>query len=141
MLPEDMRCLVFEFDTSTSLAGQITFERWQGNTEVIAGTAIGSGFVPLIIPAPWVFYPKVPDDLIAQIPVGDRHRSNCLVWSLAAGFDGSELPVLETINQAGRTKPDRILDVARGLTYNVVTEWVYGRQSLVAGAIGVLIQE
>ena len=141
MLPEDMEILVYTFDTSVSLAGQITFERWQGASQVIAGIVIDGGYAPLVIPGPWVFFPRVPHNLIRLAPTGDREDSDCLVWSLAYNFDGTPRETLQTIDQPGRTRPDRIIDVASGLTYAVTTQWPHGRQSRIAGAIGKLIQE
>ena len=135
-----MTSLVYMFDTSVSLAGEVLFLRWQGNTTVINGIAVDDGFAPLVLSPQWVFYPRVPEQEIERLPVGDRHKSLCLVWSIGRDALGTSYDKLNTVDQAQRTRPDRIVDAGRGLTYEVRTAWTYGRQSLVAGAIGVAIQ-
>ncbi len=135
-----MRSLVYEFSTAVSLAGVVSFQRWRGNTTVIAGTAIDDGFAPLVLSPQWVFYPRVPEQEIERLPVGDRHKSTCLVWSIVEDVLGNVYDTLNTVDQSTRTRPDRIIDAGRGLTYEVRTAWSYGRQSFVAGAIGVAIQ-
>lgn len=135
-----MTSLVYTFNNAPSLGATVTFLRWSGNAQVIAGTAIDDGFTPLVLSPEWVFYPRVPEQEVERLPVGDRHKSLCLVWSIARNVLGTDFATLETIDQAGRTRPDRIVDAGRGLTYEVKTAWTYGRQALVAGAIGVAIQ-
>lgn len=133
--------LVYQFDTSVALAGVVSFERWLGNDTVIAGTAIDDGWAAFALSPQWVFYPRVPEQEIQRLPVGDRHKSACLVWSIARDALDTTYDTLNTIDQAQRTRPDRIVDAGRGLTYEVRVAWTYGRQSLVAGAIGVAIQQ
>ena len=140
VLPEDMTWLVYEFNNAPNLAGVVSYLRWDGNATVIAGTAIDDGYSPLVLSPQWVFYPRVPEQEIERLPVADRHKSMCLVWIIASLFGGASYDTLNTIDQAQRTRPDRIVDTGRGLTYEVKVAWTYGRQSLIAGAIGVAIQ-
>ena len=63
------------------------------------------------------------------------------MWSYA--YDAildTTYDTLQTVEQVGRTRPDRIVDNDRGLVYEVVTQWTYGRQARIAGAIGLLVQ-
>jgi hypothetical protein len=136
-----MTDLVYQFDTSVALAGVVSFLRWQGNDNVIAGTAIDDGWSSLILSPQWVFYPKVPEQEIQRLPVGDRNKSSCLVWSIARDVLGTSYDVLQTIEQSQRTRPDRVVDAGFGLTYEIKVAWTYGRQALVAGAIGVAVQQ
>lgn len=136
-LPFNFRVLVQTFDTSA--AANVVFLRWSGASQVIAGTVIDSGFAPLIL-SPWKsFVPHVPKDQLDRLPAGDRHRSGCLVWSEANNGLGVTYNTLRTIDQNGGTRADRIVDNDRGLTYVVVESWTYGRQSNIAGAIGLLL--
>ena len=136
-LPFDFTELVDEFDSSG--IANVTFLRWAGASQVIGGIVIDSGFTPLVLSPQWAFVPRVPKDQVQRLPAGDRHRSGCLVWSIARDSAGTDYPYLRTINQNGGTRADRIVDNDRGLTYIVVEAWTYGRQSLISGAIGLLI--
>lgn len=136
-LPEDFRDHVYAFNCAGAM--DVTFLRWTGNTTFIAGTAVDDGYVPLALSPQWVFVPRIPKDEIERLEVGDRQRSGCLVWSITTNGLGTDYDTLRTIEQVGQTRPDRIVDVDRGLTYEVATQWTYGRQALVAGAIGLLI--
>jgi hypothetical protein len=136
-LPEDMTVLVLEFNTAG--VTDVIYRRWLGNATVVAGTAIDDGFEPLVLSPWWVFVPRVPKSEIARIPVGDRQRDGCLVWSIAVDGLGNGYNTLRAIHQATRTRGDLIVDNDHGLTYEVVAEWKYGKQALVSGAIGLLI--
>lgn len=137
MLPWDFTSLVDVFDTSG--AATIEFLRHTGPGPVVGGVVLDAGFAPLVLSPQWVFVPQVPKDEIQRLPEGDRHKSGCLVWSVGRDFLGTVYPTLRTIDQAGHTRADRIVDVDRGLTYVVRAAWVYERQSLIAGAIGILL--
>lgn len=139
MLPFDFTSLVYAFDTAT--AANVTFLRWDGASQVIAGTVIDNDFSPLVLSPQFAFVPRVPKDQIDRLPAGDRHRSGCLVWSVADDGLGNVYNTLRTVDQSSGTRADRIVDNDRGLTYVVTTAWVYGRQSKIAGAIGLLLDE
>lgn len=139
MLPFDFTSLVYAFDTAT--AANVTFLRWSGAPQVIAGTVIDDGFAALTLSPQFAFVPRVPKDQIERLPAGDRHRSGCLVWSVADDGLGNVYNTLRTVDQSSGTRADRIVDNDRGLTYVVTTAWVYGRQSKIAGAIGLLLDE
>jgi len=139
MLPFDFTGLVATFDTAS--AADVSFQRWAGASQVIAGIVIDDGFAPLTLSSQWAFVPRVPKDVLDRLPAGDRQRSGCLVWSVARDGAGTEFNTLRTIAQNGGTRADRIVDNDRGLTYVVVEAWTYGRQSLIAGAIGLLLDE
>lgn len=139
MLPFDFTGLVATFNTAA--AANVSFLRWAGASQVIAGTVIDDGFAPLVLSPQWSFVPRVPKDLIERLPAGDRQRSGCLVWSVARDGAGTDYDFLRTIDQNGGTRADRIVDNDRGLTYVVVESWTYGRQSLISGAIGLLLDE
>lgn len=138
-LPFDLTSLVYAFNTAG--AANISFQRWAGASQVIAGTVIDSGFSSLVLSPQWAFVPRVPKDQIDRLPAGDRQRSGCLVWSIADDGFGTTYDTLRTIEQNGGTRADRIVDVDRGLVYVVVEAWTYGRQALIAGAIGLLLDE
>ena len=139
MLPFDFTGLVRTFDTAA--AANVTFLRWSGAATVIAGTVIDDGFAALTLSPQWAFVPHVPKDQIQRLPAGDRQRSGCLVWSIARDAAGTTYNTLRTIDQPNITRADRIVDNDRGLTYVVVDAWTYGRQSLISGAIGLLLDE
>ena len=136
-LPFNFTGLVHAFDTAA--AANVTFLRWSGASQVIAGTVIDSGFAALVLSPQFAFVPRVPKDQIERLPAGDRQRSGCLVWSIADDGFGGVYNTLRTIEQNGGTRADRIVDVDRGLTYVVVTAWTYGRQSMISGATGLLL--
>ncbi len=136
-LPFNFTSLVHTFNTAS--AADVTFLRWSGASQVIAGTVIDSGFAALTLSPQFAFVPRVPKDQIERLPAGDRQRSGCLVWSIADDGFGNTYDTLRTIDQNGGTRADRIVDNDRGLTYVVVTAWTYGRQSLISGAIGLLL--
>lgn len=140
VLPFDFTSLINTFNTAAG-ATNVTFQRWAGAANVIAGTVIDDGFAPLVLSPQWVFYPRVPKDQLERLPAGDRHRSGCLVWSIARDSAGTAYDYLRTIEQNSGTRADRIVDNDRGLTYVVVEGWTYGRQSLISGAIGLLLDD
>lgn len=139
MLPFNFTSLIATFNTAA--AANVTFLRWSGAATVIAGTVIDDGFVPLILSPQWAFVPRVPKDQVQRLPAGDRQRSGCLVWSVARDEAGTTYDTLRTTDQPSITRADRIVDNDRGLTYVVVEAWTYGRQSLISGAIGLLLDE
>ena len=136
-LPFDFTSLVTEFDSSGIV--NATFLRWSGAPQVIGGIVIDSGFAPIVLSPQWAFVPRVPKDEVERLPAGDRQRSGCLVWSVARDSAGTDYPYLRTLEQNGGTRADRIVDNDRGLTYIVREAWTYGRQSLISGAIGILL--
>ena len=137
MLPFDFTSLVRTFDTST--AANVTFLRWGGVSQVIAGQVIDSGFVPLVLSPQWDFVPRVPKDQLQRLKDGDRQRAGCLVWSIAVDAAGS-YNTLRSIEQSpAGTRADRIVDNDTGRVYIVTEAWQYGRQSMISGAIGLLI--
>lgn len=138
-LPFNFRLLVSTFNTAG--AANISFERWAGNVTMHAGIAIDDGYAPLVLSPEWAFVPNAPKDLLASLPDGDRQRSSCLVWSMATSPLGVVYDTLQTIDQSTHRRPDRIVDNDRGLTYVVTIAWTYGRQSEIAGAIGLLLDE
>lgn len=131
--------LVSTFDTSA--AANVTFQRWAGNSQFIGGIALDDGYTALVLSPQWAFVPNAPKDLLASLPDGDRQRSSCLVWSVAVDALGTAYDTLQTIDQSTHGRPDRIIDADRGLTYVVTIAWTYGRQSKIAGAIGLLLDE
>jgi hypothetical protein len=138
-LPFDFTSLVVALDLSAS--ADITFLRDDGASQVIAGTVVQAGFAPLVLSPQWTFVPRVPKDQLERLPAGDRHRSGCLVWSIARDAGGASYDTLRTADMNTGLRADRIVDNDRGLTYVVTTAWTYGRQSLIAGAIGLLLDE
>ena len=138
-LPFNFQLLVSTFNTAG--AANVTFQRWSGNAEYVAGIALDDGYAPLILSPQWAFVPNAPKDLLASLPDGDRQRSSCLVWSVAVDALGTVYDTLQTIDQSTHSRPDRIIDADRGLTYVVTIGWTYGRQSKIAGAIGLLLDE
>jgi hypothetical protein len=138
-LPFAFQSLVSAFNTAG--AADITFLRWSGNVQVIGGIAIDDGYEALVLSPQWAFVPNAPKDLLAQLPDGDRQRSSCLVWSVAVDAAGTAYDTLQTVDQSTHHRPDRIVDNDRGLTYVVTIAWTYGRQSRIAGAIGLLLDE
>lgn len=139
MLPFNFTSLVHTFNTAS--AANVSFLRWAGAAQVIAGTVIDDGFAALTLSPQWAFVPRVPKDMIERLPAGDRQRSGCLVWSVATDGLGNTYDTLRTIEQNGGTRADRIVDNDRNLTYVVTVAWTYGRQSLISGAIGLLLDE
>lgn len=136
-LPFNFTSLVYTFNMAG--AADVTFLRWSGASQVIAGTVIDSGFSALTLSPQWSFVPRVPKDQVERLPAGDRQRSGCLVWSIADDGFGNTYDVLRTIEQNGGTRADRIVDNDRGLVYVVTAAWTYGRQSKLSGAIGLLL--
>lgn len=139
MLPWNFTGLVATFNTAT--AANVSFLRWAGASQVIAGTVIDDGFAALTLSPQFTFVPRVPKDMLEFVPAGDRQRSGCLVWSDVSDGAGNAYDTLRTVEQNGGTRADRIVDNDTGLTYVVVTAWPYGRQSNIAGAVGVLLDE
>ena len=136
MSGDDFRDLTFEFDNSGLV--NVTFERWDGAT-LDNGIATDLGFSPLVIVPPFVYVPRAPKDHLERLDVGDRERGACLLWSDAFDAAGDPLNTLRTIAQVGRQRADRLIDVDRGLTYIMATQWDYGRQAMISGALGVLL--
>ena len=135
-LPFDFTSLVNTFG-SVGLTN-VTFKRWAGNQSVRKGVALDDGFVDIVVPGPaqnYVVYPRIPKDMLERLPAGDRHRSGVLVWSIAADLE------LRTIDQSTNTRADRMVDNDTGLIYVFVDQWRYGRQSQIAGAIGLLLDQ
>ena len=138
-LPFDFRSLVTTFNTA--LAANVSFLRWSGASQVIAGTVIDDGFAPLVLSPQFAFVPRVPKDLRELLPAGDRHRSGCLVWSHYQDGFGNTYETLQTADMNVHSRADRIVDSDRNLTYVVNTAWIYHRQSFISGAIGLLLDE
>ena len=136
MSGDDFRDLTFEFDNSALV--NLTFQRWDGAT-LVNGIATDAGFSPLVIVPPFVFVPRAPKQHLERLDVGDRERGACLLWSAAFDAGGAPLNTLRTIEQVGHERADRLIDVDRGLTYIVATQWDYGRQAKISGALGVLL--
>lgn len=138
-LPFDFTGHIAAFDTSS--IANVSFLRWSGASQVIAGTVIDSGFEALELSPKWVFVPRVPKSELERLRAGDRERAGCLVWSQASNGLGTTYNTLRTIQQNGGTRADRIVDNDTGKTYIVKVAWPYGRQGLIAGAIGILLDE
>lgn len=138
-LPFNFRPLIGTFNTAG--VANVSFSRWAGNAQYIAGIALDDGYAPLVLSPRRVFVPNPPLDLLADLPDGDRQRSTCLVWSDAEDDLGTPYNVLQTIDQSTHHRPDRITDNDRGLVYVVRIAWPYYRQSKISGAIGVLLDE
>lgn len=136
MSGDDFRDLTSEFDNSALV--NLTFERWDGATRV-NGIAADAGFSPLVIAPPFVYVPRAPKLHLERLDVGDRANGVCLLWSNAFDAAGDPLNTLRTIEQVGHERADRLIDVDRGLTYIVATQWDYGRQAMISGALGVLL--
>jgi hypothetical protein len=139
VLPFDFRSLVSAFNTAG--AANVTFQRWAGNVQVIAGIALDDGYATLALSPKWAFVPNPPKEMLVDLPDGARQGSSVLVWSDAEDVIGTPYNVLQTIDQSTHKRPDRIIDVDRGLTYVVKIAWPYYRQSKIAGAIGVLLDD
>lgn len=138
-LPWDFRPLTVTFGTMT--VTNVTFQRWAGNTQVVAGVALDDGYAPLVLSPNVVFNTYVPKDLLADLSDGDRQRSTCLVWSDAYDPLGVAYNVLQTIDQSAHHRADRIVDNDTGLIYVVRIAWPNFRQSKISGAVGVLLDE
>ena len=144
-LPFAFQSLPAAFDVKDSGAVNVTFQRWQGNYDVVMGTAVDGGFAPLVLSPKFYYGTRVPKDVMQQNLPGNQRLSACLVWSITSDFfSGATYPALRTVltpeGVPDSKRADRIIDNDTGFTYIVATELNYGRQSGISGAIGLRFQ-
>ena len=145
MSTDDFRDLVEEFRNDPATFGidpgdvvNLSFQRWSGAT-IVNGIAQDSGFAPLVVGPEYAFFPRAPKKMLERLAAGDRERDVCLIWTFSRDFAGLPLNVLNTIEQVGHTRADRLVDNDRGLTYIIAVQWDYGRQARISGALGTLL--
>ena len=146
MSTDDFRDLVEEFRNDPATFGidpgdvvNLSFERWDGATKENGIVVSGDTFSPLVVGPEYAFFPRAPKKMLERLAAGDRERDVCLIWTFSRDFAGLPLNVLNTIEQVGHTRADRLVDDDRGLTYIIAVQWDYGRQARISGALGTLL--
>lgn len=138
MSAEDFRDLVSEFDHST--VSSLRFFRWSPPDfrwgEPVAGTG---GYAEITIAGPLAYVPYPPNDYLERLSEGDRQRSPALIWQWAETLAGVDTESLRTIRQSEHGKADRVYDAAKGLWFEVSTEYDYRAVAKVSGVIILLL--